>query len=74
MNRFGVDGSVSKDISSNQYDDSYNATSTMTTTTVSSITQVLSTATAALLTGNEIQNGNGETDELSSRYEFLFCS
>ncbi|KAL7038303.1 hypothetical protein ACKWTF_009543 [Chironomus riparius] len=70
MNRFGVDGSGSKaNYGENLLtSEIINATSTMTTTTVSSITSILSTATSALLTDNEIQNGDGETDELSSRF------
>ncbi|XP_070499968.1 G-protein coupled receptor moody isoform X3 [Chironomus tepperi] len=70
MNRFGVDGSGSKAPYGENLltSEIINATSTMTTTTVSSITRVLSTATSALLADNEIQNGDGETDELSSRF------
>ena len=76
MNRFGVDGSGSKASYGENLltSEIINATSTMTTTTVSSITRILSTATSALLTDNEIQNDNGETDELSSRYELLVYS
>ena len=73
MNRFGVDGSGSKaNYGENLLtSEIINATSTMANTTVSSITSILSTATSALLTDNEIQNGDGETDELSSRYESI---
>jgi hypothetical protein len=69
MHRYGVDGSVPKAQYSELTSEITNATSTMTSTTVSTITDVVTT-----LVYNEIQHGQGETDELSSRYELLVCS
>lgn len=68
MNRFGVDGSVSKARFGENHltgENSQNlTTATMESTSVSAITQILSTATSALL-DNEIPNVDEGIDEYS---------